>query len=202
MSKFYNKWIMIKFFKNRIEAAKEIKIYIFILSALFVASFLQGYAAAAQNQKEAEEILRQLFSEFEFIGELSSLEIFLFIFLNNSLKALLAIILGFFFGLVPLFFVLFNGQIIGIVVYVAGLETGAAAVILSLMPHGIFEIPVFIISSGYGLWLGVKFYRKLFHKEPFRIYFQKAIGEFFKILLPLFLLAAFIEVFLTAHLAG
>ena len=64
----------------------------------------------------------------------------------------------------------------------------------------ILEIPAILLAAGYGLWLGSVFYRSLKHGEPFKEPFLWAIKKYYKVILPLLLLAAFIEAFLTSYL--
>lgn len=176
--------------------------YIFVICVIFFMALANGYFLAIQNPEGGRQAIDQFFSGFGFADDISSFQLFLYIFLNNSIKAFLVVLFGFFFGIVPIFFVFTNAELIGLVLAVFGAREGFLKVVLSLLPHGIFEIPAILIASGYGLWLGVRFYRKLRYGEPFREAFWFAMRKYFTVVFPLLLLAAFIEAFISTLLAG
>ena len=94
--------------------------------------------------------------------------------------------------------IFFNGELVGFVFGIARQRgISISRVMAGIVPHGILEIPAIILSSGYGLWLGYKFYRFLWKKEPFKIYFSYALKKYLYEILPLFFLAAIIETFIT-----
>lgn len=179
---------------------KPVSSYIFIIWIIFILSLANGYLMAAQNPTEARQMVNQLFSGFSFAKNLSTFQLFVYIFLNNSIKAFLVILLGFFFGIIPIFFVFSNAELIGVVVAVFGAREGFLRVVLSLLPHGIFEIPAVLIASGYGLWLGVRFYRKLRYGEPWKDAFWFSMRKYFTVVFPLLLIAAFIEAYISTLL--
>lgn len=181
-------------------APVNIKKYISVMSLLFFISILLGYSFALHNKELASKLTNEISSSLNFVKKLSPFYIFLFIFLNNAIKSLVVILLGFFFGIAPLIFIFSNGYILGIVVAITSLKAGWSQVILGLVPHGILEVPAVIIASGYGFWLGVKFYRKLKYKEPFKNAFIYSMKKFCKVILPLLLVAAIIETFFTPHI--
>jgi stage II sporulation protein M len=176
---------------------KPVSSYIFVIYVIFFLSLANGYLLALGNPAGARQTIDQLFSGFSPLHQVSTFELFIFIFLNNSIKALLVIMTGFLFGIVPIFFVFSNANLIGVVLAIFGAREGFVRVVLSLLPHGIFEIPAILIASGYGLWLGVRFYRKLRYGETFREAFWFAVRKYFTVVFPLLLLAAFIEAYLT-----
>ncbi len=179
---------------------KPVSSYIFIIWIIFILSLANGYFMAMQNPVESRQAIDQVFSGFSFARNLPTFQLFLYIFLNNASKAFLVVLTGFFFGIVPIFFVFSNANLIGIVVAVLGAREGFLRIVLSLLPHGIFEIPAVLIASGYGLWLGVRFWRKLRFGEPFKEAFRFAVRKYFTVVLPLLLLAAFIEAYVTTLL--
>jgi stage II sporulation protein M len=160
-----------------------------------------GYILAMQNPDASRQSIEQLFSGFSFAKGISTFQLFIYIFLNNSIKAFLVILFGFAFGIIPIFFVFTNAELIGLVLAVFGAREGFLKVVLSLLPHGIFEIPAILIASGYGLWLGVRFYRRIRYGEPFMEAFWFAMRKYFTVVFPLLLLAAFIEAYISTILA-
>jgi stage II sporulation protein M len=177
--------------------------YFLLLAVFFLLSCVIGFYHASSNPELAKEKIEAFFTSFEPIKEKPPVFIFLIIFLNNSIKALVATVAGFFFGLFPLSFVFINGYLVGLVVYVKGIEIGFDKVLLLLIPHGIIEIPAILLASSYGLWLGRQFYMKLFRDEkiPMGYLFLKAVKKCLKIVFPMLLIAALIETFVTPLVA-
>ncbi|MWV47412.1 stage II sporulation protein M [Paenibacillus sp. HJL G12] len=82
---------------------------------------------------------------------------FVFIFFNNSIKAVVMIFLGLFVGILPILFLLVNGMVLGYLVH-SSLEQGNSLfdlVVKGLLPHGIIEIPAIIIACAFGLQMGL-----------------------------------------------
>lgn len=181
---------------------KEIVAYFIVLTTLFALSALAGYQAAKNNPIEAEQFLHQFSSELGFIKFLPPIVIFLLIFLNNSVKALIAMILGIFFGLVPIFFVFINGYLVGLVLYTVGLKMGLRKVLMMILPHGVIEIPAIILACSYGLWLGRMFYRRITgDRISIKTCINAALNYYFRIVVPMLVIAAFVEAYITPHLA-
>ena len=181
---------------------KEIAIYFTLLTVIFGLSIFAGYQTAKSHPEQAKQFINQFSSEFGFIKLLPPVIIFAIIFLNNSIKAFIAMILGLFFGLAPIFFVFINGYIIGIVVYVVGLRMGLKRVAMMLIPHGIVEIPAIILACSYGLWLGRMFFRKVTgEKVSIRNCINLAIYYYMRTVVPMLIVAAFIETYITPHFA-
>ena len=178
-------------------------IYFSLLTLLFFVSTLSGYISAMVNPENAESVVGHFFTQFEFVKELDPLKLFALIFLNNSLKSLLAMVTGFFFGIFPVLFIFLNGFFIGVVVFVKSQEIGLPNVILLLLPHGIFEIPAVLLASSYGVWLGGIFYEKV-RGEDVSIgdAYRLALKKFLTRIVPVLLLAAFIETFVTPLVAS
>jgi stage II sporulation protein M len=177
---------------------KTVKPYIFAMTSVFIAGGILGYLSAQVYPDQASQIIKQTSEAFGFLKNLNSFYIFLFIFINNSVKAFLSLAFGFFFGIVPILFIFGNGELVGVVISVVVKEAGLKEIAFGLVPHGIFEVPAVIIAAGYGLWLGHRFYRRLRHKEPLEGAFGLAIKAYFKIVLPLLLIAALVETFVTS----
>lgn len=180
---------------------KSIKLYALMLSVLFMLSCMMGFFVAKENKELAEKTIEQLFSQFRFIKNLNPISIFFIIFLNNSAKALMAMLAGFLFGIFPTFFVVLNGYLIGLVIYVKGTEMGFKAIVLALVPHGILEIPAIIIACSYGVWLGRRFWNAINGREKFRNAVILALNRYLRIVLPILLVAALIETFVTPYIA-
>jgi len=171
----------------------SLRFYILFVSAFFVCSAIIGYLG----------FLNELFSAaLEYIEQLSEnvkdfsdsyplwvlfLLFFFVIFLNNSFTCFIDILSGPLAGIVPLFSAFVNGGLVGWFVQQEG-----GIVLVAIIPHGIFEIPAFLISAAIGLRLG---------REVFRSRGERDLGGemkmglwvFLTLILPLLVIAAIIE---------
>jgi len=175
----------------------SVKSYVYTSALLFVVFLIFGMIFTQLYPEAAAPVVSDMATQFEPLVKSSPPEIFTYIFINNSLIDLLAILTFFVFGLGSLYFIVSNGFIIGLVVDEALKKASLIAVIATLLPHGIFELPSFFIATGYGLWLGVQFSRHLFFKRPFKPSFFRAMKIYISVVLLLNFVAAMIEVFIT-----
>jgi stage II sporulation protein M len=123
------------------------------------------------------------------------------IFLQNATACLLALVGGIIFGISSLVVVFFNGFIIGFVVLSLLLLPGNIGsnlwyLILGLLPHGIFELPAFLISSALGLRLGLEWIQKDSRGKRYEIFRNnlRRIAYAIPWLAIMLLIAAFVEV--------
>ena len=103
----------------------------------------------------------------------------------------MAVIFGFFFGLIPIIATLANGYVVGFVTSIVVSSEGVLS-LWRLFPHGIFELPAVFISLG----MGVKFGTFIFQKkkaEAFREFFWNSLRVFVFIVIPLLIIGAIIE---------
>lgn len=129
---------------------------------LSVLIFAVGLVLGAVN---ADTLTRLVMPDIKRLGEVSrnlaqsdhpELNFFLFIFFNNAVKSIGAILLGAIFGILPAFFLLMNGLALGFVVTSAssGGANVADLIVRGLLPHGIVEIPAILIAAGFGMQFG------------------------------------------------
>jgi stage II sporulation protein M len=139
--------------------------YIVVSVLIFITGMYLGYNSTIfHNYLEGQieglaEIAGGLFEM-----ENAELWVFLFIFLNNTVKSILVIYLGFFFGVLPIVFLLINGMVLGyLYLYVVVLHesTTVGALIMGILPHGIIELPVVIIACAYGIRMGALVWKKI-----------------------------------------
>ncbi len=187
--------------RNLINIDKNIKFYLKALALLFVISGAFGFITAQQFPFEAGMAVEQASGDLSFLDQLSSMTIFSIIALNNSVKAIIIILLGILWGIVPVLFILINGYVVGVVVSVVTASAGFSTILLGTIPHGIFEIPAILLAASYGVWLGEMFTKKLKDKKiQLNVSIKYTIGKFMRIILPVLVLAAFIEAFFTKWL--
>jgi len=179
----------------------SLKIFFFVLFLVFAFAAANGYFSARSSSQETEILLQKVSEVYRPILEMNSWQQFISVFFNNGLVLFLILLLGAVFGIFPLLVLLANGGIFGVLAYFIQQEYSWSTFFLGTLPHGIIELPVFLLASAVGLKLGKRAFEKVFwKKEGFKEEFFSALNFFLKILLPLLFLAAAIEIFLTANL--
>jgi stage II sporulation protein M len=169
----------------------DLKQYLKVVLGCFVLGIVLGVLEHEMAAKYIKEAISALFGRFE---NLRGFELFTRIFFNNFLAAAMATISGIGFGLFPLISALMNGLVIGVVLttLVQNTDLTSFQAILSLIPHGIFEIPAFLLSLALGLALGTWPFRK--EKSAFlSAHVKFTTSTYFRIVIPFLLIAAAIE---------
>lgn len=142
------------------EHFKQMNPYIAFGTILFLAGMVVG-GTNPTFKAFLDEQLKGLGQLAEMIDNSSNptLTMIIFIFLNNAIKSILVMYLGALFGILPFFFLVVNGMVIGYLLKMsADLHGGgyvAELVLKGLLPHGILEIPAIIIACAYGMRFGV-----------------------------------------------
>ncbi|ASJ16373.1 sporulation protein [Thermococcus chitonophagus] len=174
-----------------------------LLIGIFSLGIIIGVGVAKSNPSAAEylfKFLRKVLGG----GELpTGFKLFLLIFLNNTRVALIMAFGGLIFGVLPLMIMFFNGAVVGMVTYhVYSAGEPIRKVLLSIIPHGVLEIPALTIA-GVG---GINWFLELVTGEgDLQKRFRKGFKEMLKLLLvAVFLLfvAALVEAFITPKIAG
>jgi len=131
--------------------------------------FILGIVAGWYSTGSLSEIINQQMGGIRDISETLSKSaspkwsFFVFIFFNNSIKAVVMIFLGLFVGVLPILFLLINGMVVGYLVH-SSMEQGNSLfdlVVKGLLPHGIIEIPAIIIACAFGLQMGLLVFSSL-----------------------------------------
>jgi stage II sporulation protein M len=179
----------------------SLKKFILISFLIFVFGIASGYFFSQASPDQADLILADFQKTFEPVLKMSFFGQFLFVLLNNSLTVFLVIVLSFLFGVFPLLVLFSNGFVLGLIAYFFKTNFSLAVFFLGIVPHGIVEIPIIILASAVGFRIAQSFYFKLFKKTvSLSQEFDLAFNFFLKILFPLLILAAFIEIFITSYL--
>lgn len=127
------------------------------------ALFILGIAVGWYSTGALAEVIDKQMGGIREIGESLSQStnpkwsFFVFIFFNNSIKAVAMIFLGLLLGVLPLLFLLINGMVVGFLVH-SSMEQGNSLfdlIVKGLLPHGIIEIPAIIIACAYGIQMGL-----------------------------------------------
>ncbi len=175
---------------------KSFKRSFLFASLLFLISFVIGYAVSPLA--DFSQIEGNLDDVVSMISELSPLEIAIFIFLNNSVKSVLVIILSPLLGIFPIFFLVFNGFLIGLVIYDALTVTSLLVVSSAIIPHGIIELPIIILAGSIGLKIGNESLKRIYRDDSYLVdYFKFGLRISISKIVPGLLIAAILESFLT-----
>ncbi|MCX9084469.1 MAG: stage II sporulation protein M [Candidatus Methanoperedens sp.] len=184
--------------KRDLEYLESCKKYILIMTGIFVISVIAGLMASLNDLGLSENYLDMLKESFGWIKDLHPVGIMFVIFLNNAVKSLFSIVLGAGFGIIPVIFIGGNGLLLGLVVNQVSSEQGILFILAALLPHGIFEIPMVLISSGMGLRLGYLMYSSVMGKETdMRKELMQSLRIYMRIIMPLLFVSAVIETFVT-----
>ncbi len=179
--------------------------YILAAVAVFSVSFAVGILISVKYPDVSEKLLEMLKDTYGGITALDPFERMLEIFKNNVRNSFIALFLGLGFGIIPFAFAAINGVVLGILVELFLRKQGAFFVIAAILPHGIIELPMVLISVGIGFRLGHIAYLSLMHlKTMHELIHELKLGVFFyiKIVVPLLLLAALIESYITPLFIG
>jgi stage II sporulation protein M len=191
-----------------IQQLQPMKHYVIAAALVFVLGVILGYTDPTAFDKLIHAQIDQLKGISDQIKQSDHQQWSLFsrIILNNLLACAMAILLGLFFGVIPLYLLVSNGLMLGYLA--ANLKEGVTIFyfLKGILPHGIIEVPAFILACALGLRLGFLMLESiaslinLERREKFQIKFR----AFIKLLVPmmilitgLMLLAAIIESTLT-----
>lgn len=139
--------------KDDLAYLKSIRIFIGLSVFIFALTTVMGYYAAAVDPELASQWTKEL-EMLKWIMDQPPVLIMLIIFLKNLLASAMAMLLGLGLGLVPLMVVTSNGFLLGIVGYASLQKAGPLFLAAGILPHGIIELPVVLISIAIGFRLG------------------------------------------------
>jgi stage II sporulation protein M len=183
---------------------RELRPFLLTTVLLFALGSIAGSLLAGHSSFAGLKINESLGGFAQMFINLPKPVLALMIFANNAVKTLLVIVLGIAFAIVPLVFVLVNGVAIGVVLHLATQSKGLAYSILAIVPHGVFELPGVLCGAAIGLMLGNKAVSRLFRKSEFKVgsELSRALKIFATTIVPLLLIGAITEAYLTAALLG
>jgi len=139
---------------------KESRNFIYVTLIIFLLFALIGAFIPAPEllEKKILEFIEELLRITE---GMSQGELISFIFLNNLQSSFFGMIFGIALGIFSLMTSIMNGYLLGFVSSRVVYEEGIL-VLWRLLPHGIFELPALLLSTGLGLKLGLPFIYRYF----------------------------------------
>jgi stage II sporulation protein M len=185
-----------------IEYIYSLRKYILAATGIFFFFLITGFLISIKNPEQSIYLIELFKETFGWIAKLDPFERMLAIFKNNAFNSLLALVLGIGFGIVPFFLLAVNGLFLGMVAEIFSTEKGFIFVLATILPHGIIELPMVLISAGIGLRLGHEMYLYL-KGESTNLKQELKQGMWFYLvrIVPLLFLAAIIESFVTPLIA-
>jgi stage II sporulation protein M len=176
---------------------------VLIAAVFFAVTLGMGVLAVNQDPVVGEEVLKILQEEiFGQITDENPFSVAIKIFLNNLEACLILFIGGAAFGILTLLVLGMNGLLIGAVIELVRQQEGVVFVAAAIVPHGIFEVPAFILASAFGLLLADALFRELQGTADAA---EKAFllgRQFLTFVVPLLLVAAFTEAFITPEIVN
>ncbi|MDD3933800.1 stage II sporulation protein M [Methanoculleus sp. UBA303] len=119
------------------------------------------------------------------------------IFINNLSTCALLFLGGASFGVVTVLILTANGLLIGAVAELVRQQQGLLFIAAALVPHGIFEIPSFLIAGGLGLLLGQELIAEWHGRGDAAAGAWSLARLFLRVVVPLLAVAAVVEAFIT-----
>jgi uncharacterized membrane protein SpoIIM required for sporulation len=129
------------------------------------------------------------------------LDVFVKLAANNWFVAISAAFAGLGFGIPTLVSLLFNGVVVGAVI---GLLPDPMFALALILPHGIIEIPGLSVAGALGLHLGGVSWSYVRGRSSANAFAAELVRAYYVLLglLPIFIVAAFIEAFVTWWVAS
>jgi stage II sporulation protein M len=170
--------------------------------AIFGAGFVIGLIIVARFPSLTDYFQETIATFVQLFAGIPRFKLAGAIFFNNAVKTLLAIVLGIIFGIVPTIFLLANGIALGVAWSVSAATRGPWISLLSLLPHGILELPAVFLGTSIGLSIGYHGVRRLVGKSEIHSGADMVQGlrYFFTVIIPLLIAAALVEAFITPTL--
>ena len=171
---------------------------IIIIFLLFCATITVGWVGTMQNPATGEALMKIFEKDVanQITGN-NSLEIFVKLFFNNLEACILLFLGGASFGILTIFIMSLNGILIGAIMEIVHKDHSVVFVAAAILPHGIFEIPAFILSGALGILLAQSLVSEWYNGIDTAEHAKKYARLFIVYSIPLVLIAAFVEAFIT-----
>jgi stage II sporulation protein M len=187
-----------------------LKVFLLIMGLSLISSLFFYYVLLA-NREMTEMIMEQLVGVFEELGmtpEMSHLEMFSLILMQNLQASLVTIALGMIpIVILPLVSPALTSISVSVVLAFVKIQEGnvAQTLLYTILPHGIVELPTLFLSGSVGVFLSLKIFRKIFPRREEEVEIKPVIAQvartYLLVIVPLIFAAALLESFLTPVLA-
>jgi len=179
---------------------KDNKVF-FLLAFLYVLLCILIFVVYPIPNNLKQELISQTSQLVHSVASLwnTHLKLAFVIFLNNSFIGLIIFLTWFLLSLWWLLITFANVFIVWLVVSLWIEKVGLIKTLLAILPHWIIEITAILMSLGLSFKLTYLTIKKIWNwkKIKFWIEFKKMLYFFISVIIPLLLVAAFIEAFIT-----
>jgi Uncharacterized membrane protein len=165
---------------------------------LFIVAMLVGWIGTAHTPAIGEQIMA-LFQK-EVAGQITvdnPADMCAKLLANNLEACIMLFLGGASFGIITLFILGLNGVVIGSVTEIVSQGHSAAFIAAALLPHGIFEIPAFIIAGALGFCMAQSLIAEWYGAGDTGEDAKNYGRLFLLYVLPLICIAAVVEAFIT-----
>jgi stage II sporulation protein M len=172
-----------------------------MVSLVFGVSLVLGYLVVSMNAAVGNQLMTFLKNElFVDVADSTPFSLFLKIFLNNLEACILLFLGGASLGILTMLIISLNGMVIGGVVALVGDQRGLPFLVAAIAPHGLLEIPAFLLSGAMGLLLARALWAEWKGSGDLAETGALLGRIFVRIVIPLVVIAAFIEAFITPYI--
>jgi len=195
------------------------KILLLIVCVILCLSFAFGFFLNASDKAGIFNVMQDTVEKVAFNdngGAKDTFGIAVAIILNNARVAAMLVLLGALFGIFPILIIFMNGVIFGVLLFfvlrmgriveLLGMSSSCfySSMMLSVIPHGIFELPIILISAMFGFRIGFKFLFPMGEKRMTALYasFVEGCNALIFFILPVIIIAGLIEAFVTPALVA
>jgi stage II sporulation protein M len=165
---------------------------------LFFTTIMVGWLGSALNPTVGPDLMK-LF-EKEVAGQMDGTnpyDMCLKLFANNLQACILLFLGGASFGILTIFIMSLNGIVIGAIMEIVHKDHTPLFVAAAIVPHGIFEIPAFIIAGALGILLAQSLIAEWYGSGDTAADARRFGRLFVLYVLPLVAIAACVEAFIT-----
>ena len=175
------------------------KKWLIIATSLFGAGFILGLIAPPGIFGPFASTIAGLEEFANLLVSLPQFAVLVIIFITNASTLLISFILSPIFCLWPILVLTLNGWLLAFVSTTVAQEESFGFVLAGVLPHGIFELPAFILGQAAALSFGTTVILALFKKERRELIMPnlKQNLRYLLIALALLLPAAIIETYVT-----
>ncbi|MFA4876003.1 MAG: stage II sporulation protein M [Methanoregula sp.] len=169
-----------------------------IVLLLFCTTLTVGWVGSAQNPEVGQNLIKLFQKE---VGSQMSPDnapdLCAKLFFNNLEACIFLFLGGASFGILTIFIMSLNGIVIGAIMEVIHKDHSILFVAAAIVPHGIFEIPAFIISGALGILLAQALIAEWYGGPDTEGEVRNLSRLFLLWVLPLVAVAACVEAFIT-----
>lgn len=150
---------------NQSDNIIRFRIWVFVAIGFFAAGIAAGIAFSLTIPDDTVAFFSDELAYFSDLGDIlepSQISTFFFILINNIYALLYTFIFSPLLCLLPVFSLLLNGSIISLVGVLVAQERSVGFVVAGLLPHGIIEVPAFLLGEAAALGFGFAVMAALF----------------------------------------